>query len=65
MDALKKHYSEEQLVELEVATGVVNLVNHFVESFQIEIEKGHATADELTALRKRMGRVQGGRQDET
>jgi len=56
VDPLKKHYSEEQLVELNVAIGIANLVNHFVESFGIEIEKDHITPEQLAALRQRMGR---------
>ncbi len=38
---LSKHYSVEQMVELNVAIGIVNLVNHFIETFQIEIEADH------------------------
>ncbi len=56
VDALKKHYSEEQVVELDIVLGIVNLVNHFIASFGIEIEKGHITEKQLEALRQRMGR---------
>ena len=54
VDALKKHYSEEQMVELDVAIGIANVVNHFIASFDIEIEKDHISAKELEALRQRM-----------
>ena len=56
LGALKNHLSEEQLVELDVVMGIANLVNHFIASFGIEIEKGHISAKELEALRERMGR---------
>jgi hypothetical protein len=56
VEALKKHYSEEQLVELDIILGIVNLVNHFIASFDIEIEKDHISAKELEALRQRMHR---------
>jgi len=56
VDALKKHYTEEQLVELDIVIGVANLVNHFIASFGIEIEKDHITPERVAALRKRMGR---------
>lgn len=51
---LKQHYNEEQLVELDVIIGIANLVNHFIASFGIEIEKDHISAKELEALRQRM-----------
>ena len=54
VEALKKHYTEEQLVELDVAIGIANMVNHFIASFDIEIEKDHISAKELEALRQRM-----------
>ena len=56
VEALRKHYSDEQLVELDIALGIVNLVNHFIESFEIEIEASHVTAEERARLKKRMGR---------
>ncbi len=56
VEALKKHYSEEQLVELDVVIGIVSLVNHFIASFGIEIEKEHITQEQLAALRRRMSR---------
>ncbi len=56
VEALKKHYTEEQLVELDVIIGVANLVNHFIASFGVEIEKDHISAKELEALRQRMHR---------
>ena len=56
VETLKKHYSEEQLVELNIILGVANLVNHFIASFDIEIEKDHISAKELEALRQRMHR---------
>lgn len=56
VDTLKKYYSEEQLVELDIVLGVVNLVNHFIASFGVEIEKDHISAKELEALRQRMRR---------
>jgi alkylhydroperoxidase family enzyme len=56
VDRLKEHYSEEQLVELDVIVGIANLVNHFIASFNIEIEKDHISEKDLEALQKRMGR---------
>lgn len=55
VEALKKHFTEEMLVELDVVIGIANLVNHFIASFGIEIEKDHISAQELEALRQRMG----------
>lgn len=55
VEALKKHYTEEQLVELDVVIGIANMVNHFIASFDIEIEKDHISAKELDSLRQRMG----------
>ncbi|MBI4528888.1 MAG: hypothetical protein HY695_34255 [Deltaproteobacteria bacterium] len=56
VNSLLAHYSQEQLVELDMVLGIVNLVNHFIASFGIEIEKGHIAPGEAEALRKRMGR---------
>jgi len=51
IDSLRKHYSEEQLVELDVLLGIANLANRFNGSFDIEID--HAP-EQQAALRKRM-----------
>ncbi len=56
IDALRSHYSEEQLVELDVALAICNLANRFNGSFDIEIDKEHIIPEQLAALRKRMGR---------
>ena len=57
VEALKKHYSEEQLVELDVILAIVNLVNHFISTFGIEIEKDNISPGELKVLRQRMRRT--------
>lgn len=59
VEALKKHWSEEQVVELEVILGSINLANHFITSMDIEIEKERISSPELEQLRKRMSRSRG------
>lgn len=53
IDSLRKHYSEEQLVELDVLLGIANLANRLNISFDIEID--HAP-EQQAALGKRVGR---------
>ena len=52
IDSLRKHYSEEQLVELDVLLGIANLANRLNISFDIEID--HAP-EQQAALSKRVG----------
>lgn len=54
VEALKRYYNEEQIVELEVILGSVNLANHFVASMGIEVEIEHTDAHELNELHRRM-----------
>jgi len=54
VEALKSHYSEDQMVELEIIIGSVNLANHFVGSFGIEIEPERVSTRELEELRQQM-----------
>ena len=53
IESLKKHYSEEQLVELDVLLGIANLANRLNVSFDIEID--HAP-EPKTASGGRAGR---------
>jgi AhpD family alkylhydroperoxidase len=54
VDALKSHYAEDQMVELELIIGSVNLANHFVGAFGIEIEPERVSTPELEELRRQM-----------
>lgn len=53
IDSLKRHYGEEQLVELDVLLGIANLANRLNVSFDIEID--HAPEPQAV-LSKRAGR---------
>lgn len=52
--ALSRHFSTEQLVEMNVVIGLANLVNRFIESFKVEIE-----ADQLAAHNQPQAAKQG------